>query len=67
MKAIELKHLILKTAEEHDGVPLSEAEARFLASMHLAALAFEDETRLGHPVPERRCLICGVLVSQCCC
>jgi len=33
----------------------------------LAALAFEDEVQLGHPAPERRCMICGVVVSKCCC
>jgi hypothetical protein len=46
---------------------LSEAEALFLAAVHIAALAFEDESRLGHPAPERRCIICLVRVSQCCC
>ncbi len=67
MKTIELKNVILKAVEENDRVPLSEAEERFLASVHLAALAYEDEIRLGHPAWDRRCMICGVPVSRCCC
>ena len=27
----------------------------------------EDEIRLGHPAPERRCMIRNAPVSQCCC
>ena len=67
MKLTELKNVILNAVEENDRVPLSEAEANFLAAVHMAALAFEDEVRLGHPAPERRCMICGVVVSKCCC
>ena len=46
---------------------LSEAEQRFYTAIHLAVMAYEDEVRLGHPAPERRCMICGVPLSQCCC
>jgi len=48
-------------------MPLSEAEARLYTVVHLGVMAYEDEVRLGHPAPERRCMMCGVLVSQCCC
>jgi len=66
MKLIELKNVILKAVDANDLLPLSEAEEQFLAKLHMAALAFEDEVRLGHPAPERRCMICGVSVSECC-
>ena len=46
---------------------LSEPEQRFYTAIHLAVMACDDEVRLGHPAPERRCMICGVPVSQCCC
>jgi hypothetical protein len=48
-------------------MPLSEAEERLYTTIHLGVMAYEDEIRLGHPAPERRCLICGVPVSQCRC
>jgi hypothetical protein len=50
-----------------DRFALSEAEQRFYTAIHLALMAYADEVRLGHPAPERRCMICGVPVSQCCC
>ena len=46
---------------------LSEAEQRFYTSLRVAVMAYDDEVRLGHPASERRCMICGVPVSQCCC
>jgi hypothetical protein len=67
MKPIELKEVILKVVADHDRAPQSEAEVRFMAAVHLAALAFADEIRLGHPAPERRCMICNAPVSQCYC
>lgn len=67
MKIIELKNMILKAMDANDRTPLSEAEERFLTAVHIAALAFEDENRLGHPAPERRCMKCLVPESQCCC
>lgn len=52
---------------ESDNVPLSEAEQRFYAALHLAVMAYEDEVRLGHPPTERRCMICEKPMSECCC
>jgi hypothetical protein len=46
---------------------LSEAKQRFYTSLHLAVMAYDDEVRLGHPATERRCMICSVVVSKCCC
>jgi len=54
----------LKASER---LALSEAEERFYTSLHLAVMAYDDEVRLGHPPPERRCMICGVAVCKCCC
>ena len=54
----------LKASER---LALSEAEQRFFSSLRLAILAYDDEVRLGHPAIERRCMICGVVVSKCCC
>lgn len=56
--------LALKASER---LALSEAEQRFYTALHLAVMAYDDEVRLGHPATERRCMICGVLVSKCCC
>ena len=53
--------------EASEGLALSEAEQQFYTAIHLAVMAFEDEVRLGRPAPERRCMICGVVVSKCCC
>ena len=46
---------------------LSEAERRFYTAIHLAVMAYADEVRLGHPAPERRCMICEKPLSQCYC
>jgi hypothetical protein len=67
MKTTELTKLLWQAVNESDLVPLSEAEERLYTVIHLAVMAYEDEVRLGHPAPERRCLICGVPVSQCSC
>jgi hypothetical protein len=56
--------LAIKASER---LALSEAEQRFYTSLHLAVMAYDDEVRLGHPAPERRCMICEVPVSHCCC
>jgi hypothetical protein len=50
-----------------DRLPLTDAEQRLYTAVHLAVMAYEDEVRLGHPAPERRCMICGVVVSECSC
>lgn len=67
MKTTELKKLLWVAVNESDTLPLSEAEQRLYTDIHLAVMAYEDEVRLGHPAWERRCMICNVPVSQCCC
>ena len=67
MKTTELIKLLWRAVNESDRLPLSEAEQRLYTAMHLAVMAYEDEIRLGHPAPERRCMICNAPVSQCCC
>ena len=67
MKTTELTKLLWQAVNESDLVPLSDAEERLYTVLHLGVMAYEDEARLGHPAPERRCMKCGVLVSQCCC
>jgi|ERR1017187_8128486 hypothetical protein len=48
-------------------LPLSAAEQWFYSRLHQALLACEDRACLGHPAPERRCMICEKPISQCCC
>jgi hypothetical protein len=67
MKTNELIKLLWRALNESDRSPLSEAEERLYTTIHLAVMAYEDEVRLGHPAAERRCMICGVPVSECCC
>ena len=67
MKTTELTKLLWQAVNESDELPLSEAEQRLYAVIHPALMAYEDEVRLGHPAPERRCMICHVPVSKCCC
>jgi hypothetical protein len=67
MKTTELTKLLWRAVNESDEMPLLEAEERLYAAIHPALMAYEDETRPGHPALERRCMICGVPVNQCCC
>ena len=67
MKTTEVTKLLWRAVNESDEIPLSEEEQRLYTALHLAVMAFEDEVRLGHEPSERRCMICGVPVSQCCC
>jgi len=67
MKTTELIKCLRRAVNEGDGLPLADAEQRLYTALHLAVMAYEDEIRLGHPAPERRCMICGVPVNQCCC
>ncbi len=46
---------------------LTEVERRLYTAIRLAVMAYEDDVRRGHPPTERRCMICGVAVSKCCC
>jgi hypothetical protein len=64
MKTTELTQLLWRAVNEADELPLMEAEQRFYASLQRAVMAYEDETRRAS---ERRCMICNVSVSQCCC
>jgi hypothetical protein len=67
MKTMELTGLLRKAVNESDEMPLSEAEFRLYTDIHLTLMAYEDHVRLGHPAPERRCMICEKPLSQCCC
>jgi hypothetical protein len=67
MKTTELTKLLWRAVNESDELPLSEAEMRLYTAIHLAVMAYEDELRLGHPAPERRCMKCEVPLSRCCC
>jgi len=67
MKTLELAKMLWRAVDESERLPLSEAEQRLYTSLHTAVMAYEDEIRLGHPAPERRCMICSVPVSKCCC
>jgi hypothetical protein len=64
MKTTELTQLLWRAVNEADELPLTEAEQRFYASLQRAVMAYEDEVSRA---PERRCMICNVPVSQCCC
>ena len=67
MKTTELIRLLWRAVDESDALPPTEAESRLYTAIHVAVMAYEDEVRLGHPAPERRCINCGVPVSECCC
>lgn len=67
MKTTVLINLLWRAVNEADELPLTEGEQRLYTAIHLAVMAYDDEVRLGHPAPERRCMICGSMVSQCCC
>ncbi len=56
--------LALRASER---LALSEAEQQFYTSLHPAVIAYDDEVRLGHPAPERCCMLCGAVISKCCC
>lgn len=67
MKTTELTKCLWQAVNEADELPLTEAEERLYTAIHLSVMAYEDEVRLGHTAPERRCMNCGAPVSQCCC
>ena len=66
MKPTELKKLwkLVKTGEEK---PLSATELRLFMRLRSALMDYEDEIKLGHPAPERRCMICKEPLNQCRC
>jgi hypothetical protein len=67
VKTTELTKLLRRAVNEADELPLTETEATLYAAIHLALMAYEDEVLLGHPVAERHCMNCGVLLNQCSC
>jgi hypothetical protein len=67
MKTSELTKLLWQAVNESDEMPLSEAEQWLYTEIHVALMTYEDYVRLGHLPSERRCMICGVPVSRCCC
>ena len=67
MRTQKLMKLLWRAVDEADALPLSEPEERLYGALHLAVLAYEDETVFRRVPPDRRCLICGVPVSECSC
>jgi hypothetical protein len=66
MKPTEIKALwkLVKAGEER---PLSVADLRLLTRVRSALMDYEDEEKLGHPAPERRCMICKEPLRHCRC
>jgi hypothetical protein len=67
MKTNDLRKMLWRAVNESELLPLTEAEHRLYTAIHLAVMAYEDEVRLDHPAQNRRCMICNVPVSKCCC
>jgi hypothetical protein len=67
LETVVLRKLVRCVVNESDREALTDAEQRLYSAIHLAVMAYEDEVRLGIPALERRCMICGAPVSQCCC
>jgi len=67
MEPRELRKFLRQLVEQWNNRPLSEAEFILFGRLAEALTAFGDEVRLGHPATERRCMICNVPVSRCCC
>ena len=66
MKKTELQ-MFWKLVKSGEDRPLAAAELRLLLRVRLALMDYQDEIKLGHQAFERRCVICRVPVSQCCC
>jgi hypothetical protein len=66
MKTTEIK-LLWKLAKAGEKRPLSVADLRLLMRIRSALMDYEDEVKVGHPAPERRCLICKEPLNQCRC
>jgi len=67
MKTAELTKLLWRAVNESDEAPLTEAEQWLYTEIHVAVMTYEDFVLLGQLPRERRCMICGVPVSRCCC
>ena len=67
MTTIDLTKLIWRAIEESDRMPLTPKEQKLYESLQRAVMAYEDRVRLGQSSTERRCMICNVPVSRCCC
>jgi hypothetical protein len=63
-EAIKALWQVVKAGEAR---PLMAADLRLLLRVRLALMEYEAAKRAGKPGPERRCRICGVPQSQCCC
>jgi len=59
--------MLWKLVNDGEERPLAAAELRLLMRLRAALMDYADETRLGHPAAESRCLNCEVPVSQCGC
>ena len=66
MKTTELKTL-WKLVKAGEARPLSSADMRLLLHIRSALKDYDDEVRLGHPAPERHCMICKEPLNQCRC
>lgn len=66
MKTTEIQ-LLWKLVQAGEERPLVAADFRLLMRLRSALMDYQAEVKLGHPAPERRCMICNAPVSQCCC
>ena len=66
MKTTEIK-LLWKLVKASEKRPLLAADLRLLMRIRSALMDYEDEVKLGHPAPERRCMICKEPLNQCRC
>ena len=67
MTTIDLTKLIWRAIDESDRMPLTPKEQKLYENLQRAVVAYEDRVRLGRASTERRCMICRVPVSRCCC
>ena len=67
MTTTNLTTLSWRAIEESDRMPLTPKEQKLYEGLQLAVMAYEDRVRLGRSSTERRCMICRVPVSRCCC
>jgi len=67
MKTHEIIKFLRRLETEPDESPMAGPALRLRTKLRSARMAYEDEVGLGAQPSERRCGICGVAVSQCCC
>lgn len=62
MQTLEVTNWVLRVVDESKSMKLSESEQHFYLNLSEAVVRYQQEVQ-----QERRCRICGVPVSQCCC